>query len=227
MTRASRAGQEELFESGLSQGLGRELLEPGVFVLRGFVLDEAPALLEAIEVVARTAPFRHMTTARGLRMSVAMINCGDAGWLSDRNGYRYDTIDPETNRRWPAMPGVFARLAARAANAAGFEGFGPDACLINRYEPGARLTLHQDRDEQDFAAPIVSVSLGVPATFLWGGKTRAVRPRRVRLDHGDVVVWGGPARLNFHGIDTLREADHALTGSARFNLTFRRALLER
>jgi DNA oxidative demethylase len=227
MTRASRAGQEELFESGVSRAAGREQLEPGAFVLRAFVLDEAPALLEATEVIARTAPFRHMTTAGGLRMSVAMTNCGDAGWLSDRSGYRYDAIDPETNRRWPAMPGVFARLAASAANDAGFEGFAPDACLINRYEPGTRLTLHQDRDEQDFAAPIVSVSLGAPATFLWGGTTRAVRPRRVRLDHGDVVVWGGPARLNFHGIDTLREADHALTGSARFNLTFRRALPER
>jgi alkylated DNA repair protein (DNA oxidative demethylase) len=122
------------------------------------------------------------------------------------------------------MPAVFARLAARAADAAGFEGFAPDACLVNRYEPGTRLTLHQDRDEQDFAAPIVSVSLGVPATFLWGGTTRADRPRRVRLAHGDTVVWGGPARLNFHGVDTLREANHALTGSARFNLTFRRAL---
>ena len=227
MTRASRAGQEELFESGASRAAGREQLEPGAFVLRAFALDEAPALLDAIQVVARAAPFRHMTAARGLRMSVAMTNCGDAGWLSDRSGYRYDAIDPETRQPWPAMPGVFAHLAQRAASAAGFEGFAPDACLINRYEPGTRLTLHQDRDEQDFAAPIVSVSLGVPATFLWGGETRAVRPRRVRLDHGDVVVWGGPARLNFHGIDTLHEADHALTGSARFNLTFRRALLKR
>jgi alkylated DNA repair protein (DNA oxidative demethylase) len=125
------------------------------------------------------------------------------------------------------MPGVFARLAARAASAARFEGFAPDACLINRYEPGTRLTLHQDRDEQDFAEPIVSVSLGLPAMFLWGGAARTDRPRRVGLEHGDVVVWGGPARLNFHGIDTLREAHHALTGSARLNLTFRRALLKR
>jgi alkylated DNA repair protein (DNA oxidative demethylase) len=227
MTRASPGGQEELFDSGESQGPSREQLEPGALVLRAFGLDEAPALLEATEVVAQTAPFRHMTTARGLRMSVAMTNCGDAGWLSDRSGYRYDAIDPETNRRWPGMPGVFVRLAARAASAAGFEGFAPDACLINRYEPGTRLTLHQDRDEQDFAAPIVSVSLGLPATFLWGGAARRDRPRRVRLEHGDVVVWGGPARLNFHGIDTLREGHHALTGSARINLTFRRAVLKR
>ena len=227
MTRASLAGQVELFDAGDSGRPNREQLEPGALILHAFALDEAPALLDAIQVVARAAPFRHMTAARGLRMSVAMTNCGDAGWLSDRSGYRYDAIDPETRRPWPAMPDVFAHLAQRAASAAGFEGFSPDACLINRYEPGTRLTLHQDRDEQDFAAPIVSVSLGVPATFLWGGKTRAVRPRRVRLDHGDVVVWGGPARLNFHGIDTLREAHHALTGKTRFNLTFRRALRER
>jgi len=227
MTRASCASQEELFEACLSRGAGREQLEPGAFVLRAFALDEAPALLDAIQVVARTAPFRHLTTPGGLRMSVAMTNCGDAGWLSDRSGYRYDAIDPQTRRPWPAMPDVFAQLAQRAASAAGFEGFAPDACLINRYEPGTRLTLHQDRDEQDFAAPIVSASLGVPATFLWGGATRKDRPRRVRLEHGDVVVWGGSARLNFHGIDTLREGHHALTGSARFNLTFRRAVLKR
>jgi alkylated DNA repair protein (DNA oxidative demethylase) len=227
MTRPSPAGQEALFDSGESQGPSREQLEPGALILRVFALDEAAALLEATEVVAQTAPFRHMTTARGLRMSVAMTNCGDAGWLSDGSGYRYDALDPETNRRWPAMPGVLARLAARAASAAGFEGFAPNACLINRYAPGTRLTLHQDRDEQDFAAPIVSVSLGLPATFLWGGAARTDKPRRIRLEHGDVVVWGGPARLNFHGIDTLREGHHALTGSARFNLTFRRAVLKR
>ena len=225
MMRASPAGQEELFDSGAWQGPSHQPLEPGALILRAFALNEAPALLEAIEGVVQTAPFRHMTTARGLRMSVAMTNCGYAGWLSDRSGYRYDRVDPETNRRWPAMPGVFARVAAHAASAAGFDGFAPDACLINRYEPGTRLTLHQDRDEQDFVAPIVSVSLGLPATFLWGGAARTDRPRRVRLEHGDVVVWGGPARLNFHGIDTLGEGHHALTGSARFNLTFRRAVL--
>ncbi|HEX4508510.1 MAG TPA: DNA oxidative demethylase AlkB [Burkholderiaceae bacterium] len=227
MTRASGAGQEELFDVGVASGASRDELEPGAFVLRAFAFDEAPALLDAIQVVAQMAPFRHMATARGLRMSVAMTNCGAAGWLSDRNGYRYDAIDPGTGRPWPAMPDVFTHLAARAASEAGFEGFAPNACLVNRYEPGTRLTLHQDRDERDFHAPIVSVSLGVPATFLWGGATRGGRPRRVRLEHGDVVVWGGPARLSFHGIDTLREGQHALTGSTRFNLTFRRALLER
>jgi DNA oxidative demethylase len=227
MTRASRAGQQELFESGLSRAAGFEQLEPGAFVLQAFALDEAPALLHAIQVVARAAPFRHMTTARGLRMSVAMTNCGSAGWLSDHRGYRYDAIDPESRRPWPAMPDACVHLAQRAASVAGFEGFAPDACLVNRYEPGTRLTLHQDRDEQDFTAPIVSVSLGIPATFLWGGASRAARPRRVGLAHGDVVVWGGPARLNFHGIDTVREGHHPLTGSARFNLTFRRAFRHR
>ena len=227
MTPASRAGQEELFDSGSLQAATVEQLEPGAFVLRAFAVEQAAALLKAVELVARSAPLRHMTTPRGWRMSVAMTNCGDAGWLSDRSGYRYDAIDPETNRPWPTMPGIFLSLATRAASAARFAGFVPNACLINRYEPGTRLTLHQDRDEQDFVAPIVSVSLGVPATFLWGDAARAHRPRRVRLDHGDVVVWGGPARLNFHGIDTLREGHHALTGNARFNLTLRRALLER
>lgn len=226
MTRASCAGQEALFDPSASQAGGREQLEPGALVLRAFASEQASALLDAIQIVAQTAPFRHMTTARG-RMSVAMTNCGDAGWLSDHRGYRYDAIDPTTDRPWPAIPDVFTLLAQRAASAAGFDGFVPDACLINRYEPGTRLTLHQDRDEQDFAAPIVSVSLGVPATFLWGGTVRPVRPGRVRLGHGDVVVWGGPARLNFHGVDTLREGHHALTGNARLNLTFRRALLKR
>ena len=227
MTRADRAAQEELFDAGAAPAGSREQLEPGAFVLRAFAVDGATVLLDAIGLVAQAAPLRHMTTAGGWRMSVGMTNCGDAGWLSDRSGYRYDAIDPQTHRPWPAMPEVFATLAMRAASAAGFDGFAPDACLINRYEPGTRLTLHQDRDEQDYAAPIVSVSLGVAATFLWGGGARTDKPRRVRLEHGDVVVWGGPARLNFHGIDTLGEAQHALTGSARFNLTFRRALLER
>jgi alkylated DNA repair protein (DNA oxidative demethylase) len=227
MTPASRGGQEELFHSGAPQAAGREQLEPGAFVLRRFALDKAPALLDAIELVAQAAPLRHMRTPRGWRMSVAMTNSGDVGWLSDLNGYRYHAIDPATNQPWPPMPEAFVHLAASAASAAGFAGFVPDACLISRYEPGTRLTLHQDRDEQDFAAPIVSASLGVPATFLWGGAACNDRPRRVRLEHGDVVVWGGPARLNFHGIDPLREGHHALTGSTRFNLTFRRALLER
>ncbi|MEO7128597.1 MAG: DNA oxidative demethylase AlkB [Rhodoferax sp.] len=199
-------------------------LEPGPMVLHAFAAAEAPALLAAIERVAQAAPWRHMTTVRGWRMSVAMTNCGEAGWLSDRSGYRYDAVDPQTSRPWPGLPSIFADLAMRAARAGGFENFVPDACLINRYEPGARLSLHKDRNERDFAEPIVSVSLGVPATFLWGGTARADRTRRLHLEHGDVMVWGGPARLNFHGVDTLRADANALTGNVRFNLTFRRAL---
>ena len=199
-------------------------LEPGAWLLRGFAREEAPALLAAIQQVAQAAPWRHMETAGGFRMSVAMTNCGDAGWVSDRRGYRYDPIDPLTRAPWPRIPSVISTLATRAASAAGFAHFAPDACLVNRYAPGARLSLHQDRNEQDFSAPIVSVSLGVPATFLWGGAERTQRPHRLRLLHGDVVVWGGPARLNFHGVDTLREDRHPLTGDLRFNLTCRRAM---
>lgn len=225
MTRPDRQAQLALFGPavGVPDHPAHLALEPGAVVLRAFALEEAPALLAAIEGVAQVSPWRHMTTARGWRMSVAMTNCGDAGWVSDSSGYRYDRIDPQTHRLWPALPGVFADLAARAADAAGFEHFAPDACLINRYGPGARLSQHQDRNERDFGEPIVSVSMGVPATFLWGGSTRAARPRRVPLAHGDVVVWGAAARLNFHGIDTLRTDAHALTGNVRFNLTFRRA----
>jgi alkylated DNA repair protein (DNA oxidative demethylase) len=156
-------------------------------------------------------------------MSVAMTNCGAAGWVTDRTGYRYDRHDPESGRRWPAMPDVFAELAAQAAARAGFDGFAPDACLVNRYEPGTRLSLHQDKNERDFTAPIVSVSLGLPAVFLFGGLHRAETPRRVPLAHGDVVVWGGPARLRYHGVMPLETGQHPLMGGHRINLTFRKA----
>ena len=199
-------------------------LGPGARILRGFAGAEDQALLAAIAAVSAVSPFRRMTTPGGWRMSVAMTNCGKAGWVTDRTGYRYDGVDPETGHAWPVMPHAFATLAHRAAEAAGFDGFAADACLINRYRPGARLSLHQDRDERDFAAPIVSVSLGLPAMFLWGGLARAERPQRHRLSHGDVVVWGGPARLAFHGVDVLEPGSHPLTGEARYNLTFRRAL---
>ena len=200
------------------------VLDLGAMLLCGFACDDAGALLAAIAAVADRARLRHMSTPGGREMSVAMTNCGDVGWVSDRAGYRYDARDPDSGRRWPAMPPVFERLAAGAAAAAGYAGFAPDACLINRYVPGARLSLHQDRDERDFNAPIVSVSLGLPVTFLWGGATRGGRVRRVPLEHGDVVVWGGPARLTHHGILPLAEGTHPLTGMLRYNLTFRRAL---
>ena len=196
----------------------------GAVLLRGFAEAEASDLVAAVNRIAAVAPFRHMVTPGGFTMSVAMTNCGRAGWVTDRSGYRYDAVDPDTGQRWPEMPALFQDLAARAAAAAGFDGFAPDSCLINRYVPGARLTLHQDRNERDFAAPIVSVSLGLPATFLFGGAKRSDRPKRLRLLSGDVAVWGGPARLAFHGVDVLAEGEHELTGRARFNLTFRRAL---
>jgi alkylated DNA repair protein (DNA oxidative demethylase) len=201
-----------------------ERLADGAVVLRGFAAAEAPALADAVRLVAAAAAFRHMVTPGGFTMSVAMTNCGSAGWVTDRRGYRYDAHDPETGRPWPTMPALFQRLAADAAAAAGFAGFAPDSCLINRYTPGARLTLHQDRNERDFAAPIISVSLGLPATFLFGGLARKDRPRRFRLESGDVAVWGGPARLAFHGVEPLADGDHPLTGASRINLTFRRAL---
>ena len=152
-----------------------------------------------------------------------MTNCGGVGWVTDRTGYRYDGSDPESGKPWPAMPGSFLQLAEQAADRAGFEPFSPDACLINRYQPGARMSLHQDKDENDFSAPIVSVSLGLPAIFLFGGLKRSDKPRRLRLEHGDVVVWGGPARLAFHGVAPLADGEHALLGRQRINLTFRRA----
>ncbi|MFO1026814.1 MAG: DNA oxidative demethylase AlkB [Acetobacteraceae bacterium] len=193
-------------------------------LLRSFAREDAPDLLAAIGPITAVSPFRHMVTAGGAAMSVAMTNCGAVGWVTDRSGYRYDTIDPATGHPWPAMPRVLADLATKAAEATGFRDFRPDACLINRYSPGARLSLHQDRNERDFEQPIVSVSLGLSAIFLWGGKTRSDKVQRIPLMHGDVVVWGGPDRLRFHGVHALADGDHRLTGAYRLNLTFRRAL---
>jgi DNA oxidative demethylase len=201
-----------------------EALAPGAALLRDFAEPEAAALVMEIERIAGAAPFRQMITPGGYRMSVAMTNCGKAGWITDRRGYRYAAVDPMTERPWPAMPPVFLDVARRAAAAAGFDGFAPDSCLINRYAPGTQLSLHQDRNERDYAAPIVSVSLGLPAVFLFGGLRRSDRPRRIPLESGDVVVWGGPSRLVFHGVAPLAEGTHPLTGGCRINLTLRHAL---
>lgn len=203
---------------------GTEAIAPGAVLLRGFALPFVTDILAALGGIAKVAPFRHMTTPWGAAMSVAMTNCGEAGWLSDRGGYRYDPIDPQTGRPWPAMPGCFRALATGAADRAGWPDFVPDACLINRYVPGTRLSLHQDRDERDYAHPIVSVSLGLPATFQFGGPRRRDPVRRFPLGHGDVVVWGGEARLAYHGIAELKPVEHPLFGNHRLNLTFRRAL---
>ncbi len=212
----------------LFAGLAREpSVEPivdGALLLRAFVDEqEQTRLLQGIALVLDASPQRHMQTPGGFRMSVAMSNCGELGWVTDRRGYRYQPMDPLSGQHWPPMPEAFLALATRAADAAGFANFVPDACLVNRYEPGARMSLHQDRNETDMTQPIVSVSLGLPATFLFGGMARSDKPRRMRLESGDVVVWGGPARLAFHGIDPLAEGEHALTGACRYNLTFRRA----
>jgi alkylated DNA repair protein (DNA oxidative demethylase) len=191
-------------------------------VLHGFASSQAPVLVEEAGAVARSAPFRHLVTPGGYTMSVAMTNCGRVGWVSDRKGYRYDAVDPDTSVPWPRIPAAFLEVAVNAATAAGFLNYDPDACLINRYTAGAKLSLHQDRDEKDAWAPIVSVSLGLPAVFLWGGKRRSDPVRRLRLESGDVVVWGGPARFIYHGVAPLKEGEHPLTGPTRINLTFRK-----
>jgi len=202
--------------------MSREVLEEGAMLLRGFADAEAASLIDAVNGIVRKAAFRHLVVPGGHTMSVAMTNCGRVGWVSDRTGYRYDPVDPATGSPWPPMPAEFLDLAIRAAAEAGFPNYDPDACLINRYVPGARLSLHQDRDENDPIAPIVSVSLGLFATFLWGGKRRSDPQRRMRLESGDVVVWGGPARFVYHGVAPLKDGDHPLTGAARINLTFRK-----
>jgi alkylated DNA repair protein (DNA oxidative demethylase) len=199
-----------------------ERLEEGAMLLRGFATAEAATLVEQVARIAQAAPFRHLETPGGYTMSVAMTSCGRVVWVSDRTGYRYDPVDPETGADWPAMPALFLDVAVRAAGEAGFAGYDPDACLINRYVAGAKLGLHQDRDEKDAWAPIVSVSLGLPAVFLWGGKRRSDPVRRLRVEGGDVAVWGGPARFVYHGVAPLKDGQHPLTGAARLNLTFRK-----
>jgi DNA oxidative demethylase len=212
-----------LFGDQVDTDPGPEVLDTGATILRRFAVPDDTAILSALNEMAGRAPFRHMTTPGNHRMSVAMTNCGSLGWVSDSNGYRYDAIDPVSGSRWPPMPDIFLRLATDAAAQAGFQGFAPDACLINRYEPGARLSLHQDKDERDLDRPIVSVSLGVPAIFLFGGLRRNDKAMRVQVTHGDVVVWGGPARLRYHGVLPLKEDHHPLVGNRRINLSFRKA----
>jgi alkylated DNA repair protein (DNA oxidative demethylase) len=212
-----------LFDGIVETGLANESLEAGAAILRGFALAREAELLAALHSVSVQSPFRHMVTPGGFRMSVAMTNCGALGWVTDRKGYRYDAIDPETQRPWPPIPDCFLELATGAAREAGFASFVPDACLINRYQPGARLSLHQDKDERDFSQPIVSVSLGLPAVFLYGGEERTDKTRRVAVAHGDVVVWGGPARLRYHGVMPLKDGVHPSLGGYRFNLTLRKA----
>jgi alkylated DNA repair protein (DNA oxidative demethylase) len=199
-----------------------EPLGSGAVILRGFAHEQERLLLRDVAAVAAAAPYRHMLTPGGHRMSVAMTNCGPLGWVSDRTGYRYESHDPLTGQPWPPMPAFLFELATTAAARAGYAQFRPDACLINRYQTGARMSLHRDQDEADAAAPIVSLSIGVPATFLWGGLQRSDKPRRILLESGDVVVWGGATRFVYHGVAPIKHAWHPHTGNLRINLTFRK-----
>lgn len=212
LTRSAKLESQTLDQSG------------GPILLRGFVFDMEDDLLADLMQIVVDAPFRHMITPGGFQMSVAMTNCGEVGWVTDRTGYRYDPCDPVSGKPWPTMPATFRDLADRASAQAGFAGFKPDACLINRYDPGAKLSLHQDKDEKDFDAPIVSVSLGLPATFLFGGLKRKDPQEKIELQHGDVIVWGGPSRLAYHGVNPLKDGHHPKLGPHRINLTFRKAL---
>jgi DNA oxidative demethylase len=212
-----------LFDGMEESGYSNESLGAGAAILRGFALAQETEVLAAMKSIAAQSPFRHMVTPGGYRMSVAMTNCGALGWVTDRKGYRYDAIDPETRAAWPPMPECFLVLSRNAAAEAGYPSFVPDACLINRYETGAKMSLHQDKDEHDFSQPIVSASLGLPALFLFGGEKRSDKPARIAVSHGDVAVWGGPSRLRYHGVLPLKDGIHPALGSYRFNLTFRRA----
>ncbi len=204
-----------------AESTARLPLGEGITLLRGFA--DSRVLFPLIAEVAAAAPFRHLVTPGGQSMSVAMTNCGPLGWTSDRSGYRYSSRDPLTGRDWPRMPPEFLRVALQAATAGGFPDFIPDACLINRYAPGARLTAHRDADEQNFAQPIVSVSLGLPASFAFYGLTRGGKGTTVALVDGDVLVWGGPSRLVYHAVRPVKPGLHPLTGGCRYNLTFRHA----
>lgn len=202
----------------------REAVAEGAVLLRGLFRTDEPEIIAALRAIVAQAPFRRMVTPGGHTMSVAMTNCGSKGWVTDRSGYRYASIDPESGMPWPEMPPCFRDLARRAAEQGGFADFVPDACLINRYVPGAKMSLHQDKDELDLGAPIVSVSLGLPAVFMFGGLARSDKAKRYRLEHGDIAVWGGPARLAYHGVAPLADGAHPLMGRQRINLTFRKVL---
>ena len=214
----------DLFENDLLVNIS-----DGAFLLRGFALQGEVQTLTDLRHILKHSALRHMVTPGGFTMSVAMTNCGDLGWVSDRKGYRYSALNPVTAEPWQAMPASFLTLASAAAHAAGYANFVPDACLINQYKSAAKMSLHQDKDEKDFSQPIVSVSLGAPATFLFGGTKRSDKPTKILLQHGDVIVWGGKSRLNYHGImplkaDVTQTNGIAAFGPCRFNLTFRKAV---
>lgn len=202
----------------------RQEILKDVVLLRGFVAPAENEVLPALASVIQMAPFRNMMTPGGFSMSVATTSCGDWGWVSDKKGYRYAATDPLTGKSWPQMPASFKQLARQAASVAGFNNFAPDACLINRYQPGVRMGLHQDKDERDFSQPIVSVSLGISAVFQMGGFARGDKAMKLSLYHGDVLVWGGESRLRFHGVLPVKAGNHPALGECRINLTFRKAV---
>lgn len=214
---------EDLFASTQPALAEPVALGADAWLLPGHALPQLTALHAGLQQVLAAAPLRNMRTPRGQAIGAAMSNCGALGWISDARGYRYEALDPEQGQPWPPMPPAWLQLAGEAAQAAGFPGFAPDACLINRYVPGVGMGLHQDRDEADHSHPIVSVSLGLPARFLWGGPRRTDAVRRIVLRHGDIVAWGGSARLHHHGIAPLAAGEHPFAGACRINLTFRRA----
>ena len=210
-------------EDDLQQPARIEHIGAQAFVLRGFALPWVEALLSALEGVLQQSPFRHMQTPGGFTMSARLSSCGDLGWTSDGHGYRYSPVDPVSATPWPHMPEAFFDIAAGAASAAGFAGFVPDAGLINTYSPGAKMSLHQDKNERSYDAPIVSISLGLPAIFQFGGFQRSDPAQRISLFHGDVVVWGGVDRLRFHGVLPIKPGNHPELGEQRINITLRKA----
>ncbi|QRR30548.1 DNA oxidative demethylase AlkB [Pseudomonas simiae] len=210
-------------DDALQQPAGREQIGEQSYVLRGLALPWIERILPELRRVLAQSPFRQMVTPGGFTMSAALSSCGDLGWTTDTSGYRYSPVDPRSQQPWPQMPEVLRQLAVQAAAQAGFFDFAPDACLINRYVPGAKMSLHQDKNERRYSEPVVSISLGLPAIFLFGGHERSDKPRKVSLFHGDVVVWGGVDRLRFHGVMPIKDGLHPIMGPQRINLTFRTA----
>lgn len=203
------------------------LLAEGAMVLRRFATPVVVALMEGVEAVVAQSPLRRLIVPNGRPMRIEMTNCGLVGWVNIDGRYRYSRVDPLTGRSWPGMPATFRRIAGAAASAAGYPDFQPAVCIINRYAVGADLQMHQDRDDTQDRQPVVSVSLGLPAIFHFGGQGRGEKPLTIPLDDGDVVVWGGASRMHRHGVAPVAPGVHPRTGAYRYNLTFRTAKIPR
>jgi len=195
-----------------------EEIFPGAVLMRSLALPQDNEFFTAAEAIIAARPLHHTTTPSGLPMGVMVTDCGDSRAFANR----WDTANPERMRLWPPMPPLLRDFAIRCAVRSGFPQFRPDACHINRYQAGTKLGLHQDRHECDWTQPIVSLSFGLECIFLLGGLQRTDKPRRILLEHGDVIVWGGPSRMRFHGVQPLKPGHHPLTGPYRYNLTFRK-----